>query len=114
VGEDNRVGCTGHITHLGVHDFLGAYRLSAADPVAADVIDKVRGIARGFRASPTWSEELEAQQRMASAQPLAYKIDAETRWDSLHDMLERAVAVNEASRKRCRHAAWCSTWPRSS
>lgn len=104
VGEDNRIGCAGHILHLTVHDFVDEYKLQDG-MTASTVIEKVRDLARSFRTSPTWNLQLAwAQQQLASAsgrgssKPLAYIMDGETRWNSMYDMCERALHLHEATK----------------
>ncbi len=94
-GEENGFSCTAHVLHLAVHDFLSAYASSPTAPSASTVVAEVRRIARPFRSSPTWSDNLLRMQPESNVQdPLKYIIDVETRWSSLYSMLERALCLH--------------------
>ena len=65
-------------------------------PEIDKLLDKVRGLAKYFRSSALKSQLLINMQQRLNADQIKLKLDTDTRWNSVHDSIERLLKCRQA------------------
>ncbi|GBC19616.2 zinc finger BED domain-containing protein RICESLEEPER 2-like [Rhizophagus irregularis DAOM 181602=DAOM 197198] len=102
---NNHCHCIAHIMNLAVQEILKQIKAGEAEPEDAilempintgEVIPKLRKLIVKIRASPQRQEKFACHAEAAGLKELQLILDVKTRWNSTHNLLERALKMREA------------------
>ena len=115
--DSMHVRCIAHIINLAVQDFLKKLNARALDcedaykaqdearnkaQEDASFIPRLRNLVVGVRASPQRREEFVRQCKATKILPKELVVDVRTRWNSTHEMIERALELRKPLDKTAR------------